>query len=76
MLDKTDDGNKIKIELVKSNTRMRLPATSVVVHRKGRDGGEGPRSPVCECCLEAGDIDERLERRAARLEEAADDAAR
>ena len=74
MLDKTDDGNKIKIELVKSNTRMRLPCDvcggcteRVAMVARGHD------LLVCEFCLEAGDIDERLERRAARLEAAADE---
>ena len=74
MLDKTDDGNKIKIELVKSNTRMRLPCDvcggcteRVAMVARGHD------LLVCEFCLEAGDIDERLERRATRLEEAADE---
>jgi len=32
MLDKSDGGNKIKIELVKSNTRMRLPCGIVAAN--------------------------------------------
>jgi hypothetical protein len=68
MLDRTDDGRKIKIELVKTRFFTRYPCDvcggcteKVSVLARGHD------LLVCETCLEAGDIDERLKRHAAAL---------
>jgi hypothetical protein len=69
MLDRTDDGRKIKIELVKTRFFTRYPCDvcggcteKVSVLARGHD------LLVCETCLEAGDIDERLKRYATALE--------
>jgi hypothetical protein len=68
MLARTDDGN-IKIELVKSDFLTRYPCSVCGGYtEKVTVLARGHGLLVCETCLEAGNIDERIERHAAALE--------
>jgi hypothetical protein len=68
MLARTDDG-KIKIELVKSDFLTWHPCSVCGGYtEKVTVLARGHGLLVCETCLKAGDIDERIERHAAALE--------
>jgi hypothetical protein len=68
MLARTDDG-KIKIELVRSDSLTRHPCNVCGWYtEKVTVLARGHGLLVCETCLKAGNIDERIERHAAALE--------